>query len=1124
MKLIRLYAENFGVLHQETVNCTDGLNIFCRENGAGKSTLVAFLCAMLYGLGASRKNDPAENERKKYQPWQGGPFGGSMTFSVGEKIYRAERYFSVGTSQKHDTFILYDLADNSVSDDYSENLGFELFGLDAAAFERSAYLPQRLIAGDRGTDSITARLNRALDGDEGDAGGDAYRTAAALLDRQRQYYVKHGGRGYLSELDERLAALHEQEYAALGAKAEAERYSAQAVAMQEELARLTAEKERLWEAQNAVQTRAAVLAHGQSLAEHRDAQLSSAAQKRQFLHLDDVEGIAAGRYGAEAICAAEQFVREGARLRDRLAMTEERIAHANAEQNRIAAQFTDGIPASDVLDALAHGVRMIEEIPTEGANPGVTLPPCFSEEELGRHTGQALMHAQMTEVLARPQTARDAYLEAMTAAELAEGDPLPDEDTMQAYADVLGEIASNRERQAQILPQKQEADTALAALLAQHETIPPQSEIVVMRSRFDALRGRNEEIEELEARQRLAVQVDENIRRNRRLRIGIGCGLLLIAAVLCVLYASLHDMRFLIAGAPAALAGLLLLVIGLGTRSDDSDETRALEDAAQKRLCVKKSEYETEKTQIYEFLDRIGVDAPAVIDENDAAQRFDAAAAAAREREVLSVRAEAFEKQYQQLLQEEAHLCASLTSYTKGGGGELADIGDDRTVFADYRKRIASCSRAKRLYDEEQKTRAQAKARLDALALVLEQYLQTLEESCPQTVGNGTVKCGDTQSGTYTERMTAWCRTADLLRIRIGEMQDATQRRAASEAKLKEQLARMLSPDAQIYADSGDTLTCAKAVLALCAQYQTLAAEKEACAQQRVDLGEQTVHCDAQVQQFLAGYFGDAVPEVEEGLRIIRGREAALAEDMNRLRQAQRQLGMFLSEHGMTEELLKEAIAALTDADAAAQKNEESAQRLAALDRQIREMTDRCAKARQNGEEASRIGAEVTVLRAKIRHTEQMRAEAEQALQVIRTAQACLEQAKTAMSTRYLSYMQERFRVYWGRLMHLTDTETEALSLDAVFSVQTEVLGARRDAAYFSRGTQDCMTFCVRLAMIDAMYTDGGQKTDAILPPLLLDDPFVNLDATHLSAARAMLDDLAERFQILYFVCHESRA
>ncbi len=1112
MKLIRLSAENFGVLHNEVVDCHAGLNVFCRENGAGKTTLAAFLCAMLYGLLSSRKADLEENERKKYQPWQGGPFGGSMTFSVGDKTYRAERYFAQGNTQKRDTFVLYDLSDNSVSDDYSEDLGFELFGLDAAAFARSAYLPQRLMTDDRGNESISARLSAAMEGSSDADDGDLYRSAVTVLDKQRQYYQKQGGRGYLAELDERLAALHEKEYAAKTAKADAEAYSEEARQLQTALDGLQTEKQRLWDAQNGAQTRRALLAHGRSLIEHRDAQLASAAETRRFLHLDDDDGIADGRYGEGAIAAAEKAVREAALLRDKLSLTEEAVTRAGEEQNRIERRFAGGIPDAEQLSALSHTVRLLEEIPTEPSGGEKELHACFSEEELARHTGQALMHAQMAEVLAQPQIAKEAYCAAMEAAGMDVGDVLPDEDTMQAYADMLGEIASNRERQAQILPKKEEADASLAALLAQYAQIPPQNEIVVMRSRFDALRGRTEEIEELEARQRLAVQVDESIRRRRRIRIALGCGLLLIAAVLALLYVAASDVRLLFAGVPAAAAGLLLLLLGIGTRSDDSDETRALEDAALKRLCVKKSEYETEKTQIYEFLDRIGADAPAVLDANDAAVRFDAAASAAREREVLSSRADTLGQQYEQLAEEEARLCAGLTSYTKSGGGELADVGDDRAVFSDYRKKIAVCREAKYRYDEEERTRAQARARQDALALVLQRYFAEAEAHCPADVQ----KCGDTDNGTYAERMTAWCRTADLLRIRMSEAQTAGKHRQELLDTLDGMLRTMLSADTELSQDGEAALTLAKDIVAACARYQTLADEKENAVEQRAALQLQITDCDTQVRQILDGYFDDPSVDVEDGLRLIRAKEAALAEDMNRLRAAQKQVSVFLSEHGMTEEML-------ADNASGAEHDDKRQAELAALEEQIREKTDLCAKARQNAERASRLGAEGGTLRAQILHTEEQRTEVMRALRIIRTAQTCLEQAKTAMSTRYLSYMQARFRLYWGRMMHLTEEATAAMSLDASFAVQNEVLGARRESGYFSRGLQDCMNFCVRLAMIDAMYTDGGRKNGAVLPPLILDDPFVNLDKQHLETARALLDEIAERFQILYFVCHESR-
>lgn len=1123
MKLINLSVENFGVLHQEVVECGDGLNVFCRANGAGKTTLAAFFCAMLYGLPVSRKNDLDENERKKYQPWQGGPFGGSMTFSVGEKTYRAERYFSDSTSSRRDTFVLYDLSDNSVSNDYSEDLGRELFGIDAAAFARSAYLPQRLLSDDWGQDSITARLSRSIDGDTGASDGDTYRNAAAVLDKQRQYYVRHGGRGYLSDLEQRLAELHEREYAAMQAKDDAERYTGEARILQEEINALAAEKQRLLDSENAAQIRSAVLAHGTSLLEHRDVQLSAAAQTRQFLHLDDDEGIAAGRYGTDAIRAAEESLRESTRLGDRLALTEEAMMLASEKQNRMTALFRHGFPEEAELQTLAMMVQMLGEIQGSAPEQETTLPACFSEEELQRHTGQALMHAQMTEVLAQPQSAKAAYEEAMSAAGMEADDALPDDDTMQAYADVLGAIAGNREKQAQLIPQKQEADAALQSVEEKYPSIPAQSEIVAMRTRFDALRGRTEEIEELEARQRLAVQVDESIRRNRRVRIAVGCGLLAAAAVLCVLFAMTDDLRYLITGGAAALPGLLFLILGLMTRSDENDETRALEDAAQKRLCVKKSEYETEKTQLYEFLDRIGGDADAVMNENDAAERFDAAASAAREREVCAERAASLAEQINRLTQEEAHLCASLTSYTKSGGGELADIGDDRAVFSDYHKKIRTCTAARRMYDEEQKTRTQARARQDALALALDLYLTSLEDAWPVQMQ----KCGDTENGTYAERMAAWCRTADLLRMQIGEQQTIMERRGALEAELTQKLNAVLADGAEISSvietaegTEETVLSRAQAILAICAQYQTLAEEKAANARQRSDMRAQIAVCDAHCAQILRGYFADTAMTAEEGLHIIRTREAAYAEEMNRLRDAQRQLGTFLSEHGMTEETLTDALRNRSDS---AQQSSQSGHAASVLEQQIREKTDLRAGVIQKANRASEVGAELASLRAQIQKTEQTREEVQRALSVIRTAQSCLEQAKTAQSTRYLSYMQTRFRVYYSRLTGMSAEDAERLSLDASFAVQAEILGARRDMAYFSRGMQDCMNFCVRLAMIDAMYTDGGRKKDGYLPPLLLDDPFVNLDEAHLAAAKGLLSEIAERFQILYFVCHESR-
>ena len=89
--------------------------------------------------------------------------------------------------------------------------------------------------------------------------------------------------------------------------------------------------------------------------------------------------------------------------------------------------------------------------------------------------------------------------------------------------------------------------------------------------------------------------------------------------------------------------------------------------------------------------------------------------------------------------------------------------------------------------------------------------------------------------------------------------------------------------------------------------------------------------------------------------------------------------------------------------------------------------------------------------------------------------------------------------------------------MDTSFEVRLREGGQTRSMESFSRGWRDAVEFCVRLSLTDALYTEGEK------PFLLLDDPFVNLDDRRLMAARALLEQLAERYQILYLVCHSER-
>ncbi|MBQ8310200.1 MAG: AAA family ATPase [Clostridia bacterium] len=196
MRLIRLHAENFGALQDYRMEFCDTLNVLHKENGWGKSTLAVFVKAMLYGLPATSKRSLDENERKKYTPWQGGAFGGSLEFESDKGRFRVERFF--GAKESGDTFALYDLTTNKPSNTYTEALGEELFGIDADGFERTVYLSQRDAQPKGENNSITAKLGNLLD-DVDDVGN--FDDAMAALDKRRKHYVLTGNRGRIAELE-----------------------------------------------------------------------------------------------------------------------------------------------------------------------------------------------------------------------------------------------------------------------------------------------------------------------------------------------------------------------------------------------------------------------------------------------------------------------------------------------------------------------------------------------------------------------------------------------------------------------------------------------------------------------------------------------------------------------------------------------------------------------------------------------------------------------------------------------------------------------------------------------------------------------------------------------------------
>ena len=121
---------------------------------------------------------------------------------------------------------------------------------------------------------------------------------------------------------------------------------------------------------------------------------------------------------------------------------------------------------------------------------------------------------------------------------------------------------------------------------------------------------------------------------------------------------------------------------------------------------------------------------------------------------------------------------------------------------------------------------------------------------------------------------------------------------------------------------------------------------------------------------------------------------------------------------------------------------------------------------------------------------------------------------KENLANRYLGKVEQRFNSY----MHIwLNSDAVRGILDIDFNITIEENEKIHVAEGYSTGYCDLIDFCMRLALVDTLFENEQ-------PFLILDDPFVNLDAQRLEKALELLSVMAATRQIVYFVCHPIRA
>lgn len=201
MIIKKCHIDNFGKMSDFDFDFHEGLNTILEENSWGKTTFSVFIKSMFYGL---EYNTKKVNERKMYEPWQGGVYGGSVVIDINGKEYKIERTF--GKKDKDDTFSLYDVMTGKISEDYSENIGEELFQIDREAFVKSIYIPQSQT--DTGmTDGLNAKIGNLSQAKDDISN---YEKVKKILEEKKKEYGTRGKKSAAARINEEIALLKDK--------------------------------------------------------------------------------------------------------------------------------------------------------------------------------------------------------------------------------------------------------------------------------------------------------------------------------------------------------------------------------------------------------------------------------------------------------------------------------------------------------------------------------------------------------------------------------------------------------------------------------------------------------------------------------------------------------------------------------------------------------------------------------------------------------------------------------------------------------------------------------------------------------------------------------------------------
>lgn len=132
MKIERIQIDGFGCHKDLILSLNSDFNVLCGKNESGKSTVLAFIQAIFYGFDDSDEA-PAQRTRAFWRPWQGGPFGGGLTFNHSGKRYTV--LASWGSVKEEDRVSVRDESDGKIELVGSQTVGDAILQITCENFE-----------------------------------------------------------------------------------------------------------------------------------------------------------------------------------------------------------------------------------------------------------------------------------------------------------------------------------------------------------------------------------------------------------------------------------------------------------------------------------------------------------------------------------------------------------------------------------------------------------------------------------------------------------------------------------------------------------------------------------------------------------------------------------------------------------------------------------------------------------------------------------------------------------------------------------------------------------------------------------------------------------------------------